>query len=140
MGVVSIMSILRHHDKLKLTKALLIMPFYSHNQTLQVLKKSNIKIRSIEEFIVKYPSYFANFNERFYSLIPITLNTILLMEQMKLIRVENGYINLNDEKSFDISIKQLGNRGKNIMDAGTKLEKILLGDENNLYLQLRVSL
>ncbi|AZV64354.1 MULTISPECIES: three component ABC system middle component [Bacillus cereus group] len=140
IGLISIMSILRYQKKISLGKSMLIYPFYAHKNTLNVLKRKNIKIRSIEELIVKYPSNFSNFNERFYSLLPVTINSIIILNRMKLINIRNGYLYLNEENSFDLMNDGLGKRVKDIVQASEKLNDILKEDTKNLYVQLRVRL
>ncbi|MEG7619585.1 hypothetical protein, partial [Enterococcus faecalis] len=95
IGVISILSVLNELKKITITKALLIMPFYSHQQSLKVLKNNKVKIRSIEEFIIKYPSYFSNYNERFHSLLIVSINSIILLNKMGIITIQDNYIALN---------------------------------------------
>ena len=44
IGIISILSVLNKIEKITLTKVLLIIPFYSHQQSLKVLKNKKIKI------------------------------------------------------------------------------------------------
>lgn len=140
IGVISILSVLYKLKKITLTKALLIMPFYSHQQSLKVLKNNNIKIRSIEEFIIKYPSYFSNYNERFHSLLVVSINSIILLNKMQLIIIENNCIILKEGTEFSFEEKNIGRRAYEILKASNKLSLILREDEENLYLQLRVEI
>lgn len=140
IGLISIMSILQYHKEMSLGKAMLIFPFFAHKNTLNILKKKNIKIRSLEELIVKYPSSFSNFDARFYSLLSISINSIILLNRMNLICIKNGHLFLNENSEFELLDRSLGNRANDIVQAGEKLSEILLEDTHNLYLQLRVKL
>lgn len=140
IGGIAMLSILKELKKITLTKALLIIPFYTHQQSLRVLRNKNIKIRSIEEFIIKYPSYFSNYNERFYSLLTVSINSIILLNKMGLITIEENCIILNKENEFSYEKNDIGNRACEILKAGRKLSYILKDDEENLYLQLKVEI
>ncbi|WP_121664502.1 three component ABC system middle component [Metabacillus litoralis] len=140
IGLISILSVLNYHKKMSIGKSMLILPFFSHNNTLKVLKRKNIKVRSLEEFIIKYPSNFSNYNERFYSLLPVSINSIILLNRMKLISIKDGEILLKEDNVFEIGNKSLGNRAKEIILGAENLSQILMEDTKNLYLQLRVEL
>ncbi len=140
IGVISILSVLNELKKITITKALLIMPFYSHQQSLKVLKNNKVKIRSIEEFIIKYPSYFSNYNERFHSLLIVSINSIILLNKMGIITIQDNYIALNAETELSYEEKDIGRRACEILKASNKLSNILREAEENLYLQLRVEI
>lgn len=140
IGLISIMSILQYHKEMSLGKSALILPFFAHRSTLNILKKKNSKIRSLEEFIVKYPSSFSNFNERFQTLLSTSMNSFILLNRMKLIDIKNGDLFLNENSVFELENRSLGNRAKDIVQASEKLSEILMEDTANLYLQLRVEL
>lgn len=140
IGIISLLSILQYHKEMSLGKACLILPFFAHKSTLGILKRKNSKIRSLEELIVKYPSSCSNYNERFQSLLPVTLNSIILLKRMGLVNLKDGILSLNKQNNFELENKSLGNRAKDIVQASKKLADILVDDTSNLYLQLRVEL
>lgn len=140
IGLISIISVLNHHKKMSLGKSLLILPFITHKNTLKILNSKNVKIRSLEEFIVKYPSSFSNFNERYYSLLPVSINSNILLNRMNLINIENGSLILSEINKFEVDNVTLGNRAKDIILGAEKLSELLKDDAHNLYLQLRVKL
>lgn len=140
IGLISILSTLKYQKEMSLGKSMLILPFISHKNTLNILKKKNVKIRSLEEFIVKYPSNFSNFDERFQSLLPTSINSIILLKRMKLINIKKGNLFLSDNCKFELQNKSLGNRANEIVQASEKLSEILSEYTPNLYLQLRVKL
>jgi hypothetical protein len=140
IGLISILSVLQHHKEMSLGKTMLILPFFAHRNTLNLLKRKNIKIRSLEEFIVKYPSSISNFNERFHSLILTSINSVILLQRMNMVNIKKGKLVLNENKRFELDNRSLGNRAKDIVHAGEKLSEILMEETHNLYLQLRVDL
>ncbi|MFJ9203248.1 three component ABC system middle component [Bacillus velezensis] len=140
IGLISIISVLKHHKKMSLGKVLLILPFFSHGDTLNLLKSKRVKIRSLEEFIVKYPSGFSSFNDRYYSLLTTSINSIILLKRMQLIIITKGQISVKEDFNFELENKSLGNRAKDIVQASQKLSEILMESTFNLYLQLRVKI
>lgn len=140
IGLISIISVLNYNKKMSLGKSMLILPLVSHKNTLKILNRKNIKIRSLEEFIVKYPSSFSNFNERFHSLLPISINANILLNRMNLINIKDGNLVVSEDKQFEFENISLGDRAKEVILASEILSKLLLEDTHNLYLQLRVKL
>ena len=62
---IAILSVLRNTKKLEITKCLLIEPLLSYKSIKDYLKKSNCKVRSIEDLVVKKSIVFLDFNRRF---------------------------------------------------------------------------
>lgn len=140
IGLISIISVLKHHKEMSLGKVLLILPFFSHGNTLNLLKSKRVKIRSLEEFIVKYPSSFSSFNDRYYSLLTTSINSIILLKRMQLIIITKGQVSVKEDFNFELENKSLGNRAKDIVQASQNLSEILMESTHNLYLQLRVKI
>lgn len=136
----SILSVVKQTGKLEISKCLLIEPLLSYKSINSYLKKTNTKVRSIEELIVKQNIVFSNFNQRFQEKLIISINSILLMSQLSLLRVDDNYVIFTGDK-FDFSEKSLGKKAQTIIAASTNLSKILSKeDASNLYLSLRIEL
>lgn len=58
-------------------------------------------------------------------MLPVTINSIIILNRMKLINIRNGYLYLNEENSFDLMNDGLGKRVKDIVQASEKLNDIL---------------
>lgn len=138
-GIVAIASVLKYSQSLSYSKALLVLPFFAHKETLDILKRRNSDIRSIEQLIVKKDSLITDFNSRYMSLLPISINSIVLLNEMRIAENDNGTISYNGD-SFDFNNRSLGRRAKDIVNASKKLSTILREDTANLYLQLRVQI
>jgi hypothetical protein len=137
---ISIYSILTHMKSINISKAILIFPMMSHKGTLDFLKSKNTQVRSLEEFIIKKPDYFSNYNERFFSFLTLSINSLILLLEMDLVSIDNSQVTINPDKRIDINKKVMGVRAFSIFEAAPKLSVILEDDEKNLYLQLRVQL
>ncbi len=136
---IAILSVLRNTKKLEITKCLLIEPLLSYKSIKVYLKKNNCKIRSIEELMVKQ-NIVSNFNRRYQEKLPLSINSILLMSELKLLKIENNNVIFIGEK-FDFNEKTLGKTARSIIAAGSNLSKILTKeDASTLYLSLRIEL
>jgi len=140
IGLVSFLSVIRHYDELDYAKALLIQPFLLHNPLVNYVKKDSVVIRGVEDLTLSKIEYFLNFNNRYFSLLPLSINTILIAKKMKFIEFENNIIFVNKEniKTFDFTSTSLGKRAKNIILASEKVSKILSEESKELYFKLRV--
>jgi hypothetical protein len=136
---IAILSVLKISQKLEITKCLLIEPLLSYKSIRRHLKTRTIKVRSIEELIVKNNVFFSNFNERFQEKLPLSINSILLFSQLELITIENQFLIFNGD-DFDFNEKTLGEVAKSIIATSSNLSEILKEEASSLYLSLRVEL
>ncbi|WP_236895464.1 three component ABC system middle component [Clostridium beijerinckii] len=140
IGAISIASVLKYAKRITYAKALLILPFFAHKETTAFLKNNSVKVRSLEELIVKKFEYFSNFEDRYYSLIPVSINSILILKELNIIDIDEGIITYIDNANINFNDKLLGKRAKNIINGSERLAKILEEDVDSLYLQLRIEI
>lgn len=136
-SALAILATLTVCDQLPLSKALLIPPLAMHDDTLSFLGKSNTKERGIAATVVKRPDLFVNFNNRFESCLPGAINAIQLLLELEWIMFHKGSLVLWREPAFDDSI---GDIGRKIVKAATKISYILESPPAELYLNLRIKL
>jgi hypothetical protein len=137
---ITILSVLRVAKKIEVSKALLIEPLLSYKSIRDYLKKSNGKVRSIEELIVKKNIVFSNFNKRFQDKLTLSINSILLMTQLKLIRIEGSTLVFSGDE-FNFNEKSLGKSAQDLIATAENMAKILMkGEASSLYLSLRIEL
>lgn len=136
IGVVAIASVLNHLDRLSIPKALLIIPLIVHRPTLNHMAHKGTLERGSAALTSGYPQLFVNFNERFESSLPLSINSIQLF-------IHLGYGKLGDflirQRRLDIN-QDLGQRAKKIDIASEKISELLLEPEEELYLNFRVQL
>ncbi|UJF27560.1 three component ABC system middle component [Planococcus sp. 107-1] len=137
---IAISSVLKHLEKATIAQCVLILPIISHRNTLSFLKRKSTIIRSMEEFVLKKPGCFINFHERYLSLLPVSINAITILKELKVISIEKGEIRYLKNNNFDIDNKLLGKRAEDIVKGSEKLALLLNDNIANLYLQLRVKL
>lgn len=137
---IAILSVLYNVKELEISKALLIQPILSYRGVLSFVKKSNARIRSIEELITKKNLQFTNFNKRYFESLELSINSILLMKHF-------GFLDIQEDKLvcgkivFDLSNVQLGSRATDIIKGANNISNIIYKEvASNLYLSLRVEL
>lgn len=136
--MIAIVSTVKHFKKIDIAKALLILPFCLHDNTTKYLNDKRTNIRSIEEFIQKKPSYFYNFNKRYYYLLTKSYNALLLANELGFIKIQNGNI-VFVNTIFD-QYSRIGKRATNIINASGALSEILKQNTSSLYLHLRINI
>lgn len=129
--------VLMQSKELSLAKLLLVYPFVSHKELLSYLGNSNASILSIEQLIIQKPSFFSNFNKRYYSHIPLFFNSIQYLYDAGYIDIRKSSVILKRDLPIDSS---LGKRVNKIYKGSENLSLILEESASILYLNLRVEL
>lgn len=141
IGAIGIAAVLKKCQALSYSKSLLILPFLFHEETVSTLKRSNAVIRSAEEMMIKKMGNFGNFNARYYSLLPISINSIIILQQIGELTINENSISFNQQGKIDFNSSSLGKRAQNIIKAAPKLAEILAEeDDQSIYLKLRIQL
>jgi hypothetical protein len=103
------LSILNYINSLDIARSCLLLPFLLDDRTISSLQKTKYIEVDLDQFIKQQPRLFLSFNKRYLSLLPVTINSLML---------------LNKSDQIDI--------GKNITTKSTfKIENIDLGDRFN---------
>lgn len=140
LTAITILSILKNCNSLDLTKILLIEPLCSYKKLLKKFTNKKIQIRSIEELIIKSDFILTNFNKKYKECMIVSLNSIYLLLQLKLVNIIENKIFYNGD-AFDFKEKTLGEKAKIRINASSKLSNILKCTQSaELYLHLRVEL
>lgn len=144
IGAIAIYSVLKHIKQVTPAKALLILPLILQRDLAIYLSKGNVNLNSIEQLILKKPELLSNFNERYYSLLKLSLNSILMLKELGFINISfTGKIELiNHEEEFvpESKMKVIGKRARYIIKAAPKIANILKDRIENLTIQLRVKI
>lgn len=137
---ISILSVLSNTKELEVAKCVLIEPMLNYKDLRATLKNSNTVLRSIEELILKKTVAFSNFNNRFYESLPLSINSILLMSELGLLKINGKMIAFSGD-DFNFNEESLGKSAKERIIASKKVAEILQKETvSNLYLNLRVEL
>ena len=85
---ISVLATLKHVDQMEIAKCMLIEPLLSYSKVLQLLRKSNSSVKSVEDLIMKESITFSNFNERYRDKFILSINSIILFKKMLLLSLE----------------------------------------------------
>lgn len=145
LAVIALFFVLRHFGEMSSSKVMLILPIAFHNKIISYINDSRTDVKSIDQLIIKKPEFFSNFNERFYSLLELSVNSILILASMNLVLIQaDGKIILksDDESLLLNSMKErdIGARAFSIVRASKDIGQLLNQRKENLYLQLRVKI
>ncbi|QYY41511.1 three component ABC system middle component [Aneurinibacillus thermoaerophilus] len=140
IGVISIAAVLKKVRQVSYAKALLILPIALHKELINFLKREQTTIKSIEQLVARRGNHLANFNERFIELIPVSINSIMLLNEMGIVKLGNGSIYYNEKIEFNFEDESLGKRTSDILKATNNISNLLKQDVSDLYLHLRVQI
>lgn len=127
-------------------KVMLILPFAMHNSLVSYLNDSRTKVASIRQLLIKKTEFFSNFNARFYSLLDISVNSLLILFKLELVLFDvNGNIvaKTDTDEYLNLLSKEriLGKRAINIINASATIANLLVNaDSKGLYHDLRVEI
>lgn len=126
---------------ISIPKLMLILPFVLHEQTLRQLNNNSIN-RSLEELITKKPLLLSNFNSRFKDFLPLSINSVTILYELQIIKIDRDFIYFNQDSNFNNrDLKEIGERAKKILKGIDSLKEIITKTDNNsLYLTLKIEL
>ena len=137
IGIVSIGFVINIMKSISLDKVFLIIPFFTHQELLTYLGKSNSDIKSIEQIISNKIGCFSNFNNRYFDTLVLSMNAIQYLIDMEYVELINGNLVLKKAMVFD---NKMGARAEKIYKASNNVAKLLNDNSSNLYLNLRVEI
>lgn len=137
---ISILSVLKYVQHMEISKCMLIEPLLSYTKVLNLLRRTNSSIKSIEDLIIKECITFTNFNERYREKLLLSINSILLFSKMGLLAIDNDEVIFTGE-SFNFTDSTLGESAAKRIAASKNAATILAkGETSDLYLSLRVEI
>jgi hypothetical protein len=137
IGSCTILQYLQNAENISLAHSCLILPFLLDDRTVRQLNSTNSDM-TISEFITSKPHLFTSFNRRFLNLLPITINSCVLLSKSKKIDIGKN-ISIKSQGMIPDNI-YLGNRFHHIRNAVRPLSKILDEKDVLLYKTLQIQL
>lgn len=133
-----LLSLITKLKEIEIAFAPLVLPFLLDNRTVNHLSKDNVSYAKLEEFIQSRQIYFSTFNNRFLSLLPITINALMILYKSCVIRI-NDKIILN--KKIELETEELGNRFTKIESVIPKFITMIKDySPTDLYILLNIQL
>lgn len=129
-------SVLRIIRKIDYSRYALILPFMLDDKTVnKLIETENI---NIYDFIKNNIDIFGNFNQRYVMLMPIMINSSIMLNDFKLIQIAETISVINDnELNFSLS----GDRLNRILSVNEKFCSMISNiDVNRVYKILNIEL
>ncbi|QNR86755.1 hypothetical protein H9N25_10400 [Pedobacter riviphilus] len=132
------LSILNKIEGLDIARSCLVLPFLLDDRTVSYLSKKQDTELVLEEMIKDQPRLFASFNKRYLSLLPVTINSLTILNA-------SNQINIGSEIVISVALdsddKTLGDRFNKIREViPTFLSMIEKYSTIQLYKILKVQL
>ncbi len=102
-------SVIREMGSIDSARLLLVLPFLFDNRIVSSLK--NIEQPSLEQLIEDKPKLFSAFNKRFLNLMPVAINSIMILKKSNQIAINNEITSVGELSLTDV---ELGDRFENI--------------------------
>lgn len=102
--VLEILKIVRSMD---FDRLCLVLPFLLDNNTIKVLGSKSIEDKN---FLIEASNIYCNFNKRYITLLPVMINSIVILEKLKKVNLSEKNISYIESKfSNDFLGKRLEN-------------------------------
>lgn len=133
-----LLSVIDKLGKIDIPRCCLVLPFLLDDRTTGYVTKNLSSETSLTQLVNTQPRLFASFNKRYLSLLPVMINSLMILKKGNQIEI-NNYILSN--KNLDLANQDLGDRFVRINDAiPAFLELIENQPTEQLYKIFRVQL
>ena len=102
-----LMSVITKLKRINIALAPLVLPFLLDNRIVNHLLKDEANYENIEQFIQSKRLYFTSFNNRFLSLLPVTVNALMILQKSNVINITDI---ISIKKEFEFDVNELGLR------------------------------
>lgn len=90
------LSILDKITSMDIARCCLVLPFLLDDRTVGYLKRNFSSEITLEEFINQQPRLFVSFNKRYLSLLPVNINSLMILYKGNKIKIQNDIISKKD--------------------------------------------
>ncbi|ENV10228.1 hypothetical protein F966_01401 [Acinetobacter higginsii] len=103
-----ILEVLKIVRSMNYDRLCLVLPFLLDNNTV---KKISLESFESDSFLIRVSNQYFNFNKRFINLLPVMVNSIVILEKLKKVNLYDMNVSCNDFSSLN---EVLGERFLNI--------------------------
>jgi hypothetical protein len=141
IGTVALQSALENssNQRLSLAKAMLVLPLLFDKAVRSVLKNKKSIVLSSKDLLMSKPSAFITVRARYEDLTITSLNTILLVQELGMIEMDDNCLVLKRQIFFQ-GQPDIGKSATDILEAGPKLGLIFREATSDLYQTFRIEL
>lgn len=138
IGAIVIAQLLKELKYIEISKALLILPILLHDPTIKRLSSAT-KYRSIDEFLIKERINFGDVAKRLENLLPVTLNSLSILIDLKIISTDNLKIIYNTKESLT-NLNNKSKRLQKIIEVIPKSKFLFEDDSSATFLKFNIQL
>ena len=109
-----LLSVIDKLRKIDIPRCCLVLPFLLDDRTISYVTKNFNDEMSLMQLVNIQPRLFASFNKRYLSLMPVMINSLMILRKGNQIEI-NDYIISNNR--LDLSNPELGGRYSTISEA-----------------------
>ena len=121
-----------------IARACLILPFLLDDSTVNYLLRNDIVEGGLQQLVSEQRKLFISFNKRYLALLPVSINSLMLLNKGELIEIGKE---ITYKSSEDVGNIALGNRFENIRTAIPKFMSLTASINTvTLYKLLKVQL
>lgn len=133
-----LMSVITKLKRINVALAPLVLPFLLDNRIVNHLLKDEANYVNIEQFIQSKRLYFTSFNNRFLSLLPVTVNAPMILQKSNVINITDT---ISIKKEFEFDVNELGLRFTKIENAIPKFVALIKDYSlSDLYIKFKIQL
>ncbi|WP_371751540.1 three component ABC system middle component [Snodgrassella alvi] len=133
-----LMSVITKLKRINVALAPLVLPFLLDNRIVNHLLKDEANYENIEQFIQSKRLYFTSFNNRFLSLLPVTVNALMILQKSNVINITDT---ISIKKEFEFDVNELGLRFTKIENAIPKFVALIKDYSlSDLYIKFKIQL
>lgn len=133
-----LMSVITKLKQINIALAPLVLPFLLDNRIVNHLLKDEANYENIEQFIQSKRLYFTSFNNRFLSLLPVTVNALMILQKSNVINITDT---ISIKKEFELDVNELGLRFTKIENAIPKFVALIKDYSlSDLYIKFKIQL
>lgn len=133
-----LMSVITKLKRINVALAPLVLPFLLDNRIVNHLLKDEANYENIEQFIQSKRLYFTLFNNRFLSLLPVTVNALMILQKSNVINITDI---ISIKKEFEFDVNELGLRFTKIENAIPKFVALIKDYSlSDLYIKFKIQL
>jgi len=134
----TIILVLQEVTRLDISKLCLVLPFLLDEKTVSLLEKNMNNGMSMNNLISDNPNYFSSFNRRYVALLPVLINSIIILYDAKIVKISHKEIQYS---STNIDFKDCGERFDRISKVSSYFAEILKSTKTiDLYKALKIQL
>lgn len=136
------LSILERIESIDIARSCLILPFLLDDKTVSFMKKNNVSESNLEDLVNINQRLFASFNKRYLSLLPVSINSVIILKKGEQLYVNDNIIRKSNIKNnIGDEVQELGDRFSKLLEViPVFLSLIENYSTNQLYRILKIQL